>query len=308
MLPISVLQAAVEAVAERVNYGVDASLSDEALPAVSAAGDTGTTRGLIPESSQGLQLWRWEVQDASLLAGEVSEKLLARRAEREAARLEVQTLLDALSESERSTLLASKKRGRAAPPGETANAVASSSSGPMEVDEKPAATASASLGDDAASSSMAEASSSGTAAPAAKRKIAIDLTAEPSSSRGRSPTRKSPEPEEDVVKEKKPRKAKKMSAEEMEKKLEREEKKREAERKKAERAERVAEKAAKLQKEESVSLFARLTHAAVSDKRRNRASKRLPRSCSPLSNASARRRQAKEKEVRPTICSPMLSH
>lgn len=86
VLPVAVIQNAIQAIAERVNYGLD---GENLAPA--------------------LQLWRWEVQNLDLLPKENLDKLMARREERVAAKQEALALFEALPEEQKGALREGKK-------------------------------------------------------------------------------------------------------------------------------------------------------------------------------------------------------
>lgn len=89
VLPVQLLQTAIESIAERVNYGIDAPPDSSILPS--------------------LQLWRWEVNDLDLLPKENLAKLVARREERSRAKSQAVEQFQALPEETRQTLLEGKK-------------------------------------------------------------------------------------------------------------------------------------------------------------------------------------------------------
>lgn len=103
-LPLRVIEAAIETVAERVNYGLGPSDLPSSSSTSAAAGDT------IPG---GLQLWRWEVRDLDLIQQERQQDVVALREERRQARHQAVQLFNALSTQERQQLLSGsgKKRG-----------------------------------------------------------------------------------------------------------------------------------------------------------------------------------------------------
>ncbi|KAN0066018.1 hypothetical protein ACQY0O_000110 [Thecaphora frezii] len=99
-LTLPAIARAIETVAERRNYGLDISH-------IPSASDVSSGDLSIPP---GLQLWRWEVKDTSLLPKENLDKILLRRKEREDVRDQVASLFASLPESERQALL--KRTGR----------------------------------------------------------------------------------------------------------------------------------------------------------------------------------------------------
>ncbi|SNX81528.1 uncharacterized protein MEPE_00233 [Melanopsichium pennsylvanicum] len=96
-LSLPVIQAAINAVAERKNYGIDSSTFSR-----KASTSTGDVTPTVPAS---LQLWRWEVTDTAMLPADLLEKLTDRRTEREDARVQAQELLSNLKEEDRQALL-----------------------------------------------------------------------------------------------------------------------------------------------------------------------------------------------------------
>ena len=96
-LTLSGIQAAINAVAERKNYGIDTS----DIPGVSSS----SAAEAAPTVPAALQLWRWEVTDHSLLPDEFLEKLADRRNDRETARAQAKQLFSNLKEEERQALL-----------------------------------------------------------------------------------------------------------------------------------------------------------------------------------------------------------
>lgn len=89
VLPVPVLQNAIQSIAQRVNYGIDAPSETTILPS--------------------LQLWRWEVNDLSLLPKENLDKLIARRDERVQAKQQAAEQFQALPEETRQAFLEGKK-------------------------------------------------------------------------------------------------------------------------------------------------------------------------------------------------------
>ncbi|PWN21334.1 hypothetical protein BCV69DRAFT_282071 [Microstroma glucosiphilum] len=100
VLPLDTIESALSRIAQRVNYGLDAS--DVASSSTSASDSD--------DLPAGLQLWRWEVTDSSLLQGERLSEILARREERIAARARAVEIFQALSVVGREALLSSKKK------------------------------------------------------------------------------------------------------------------------------------------------------------------------------------------------------
>jgi hypothetical protein len=90
ILPITAVEAAIQAVAERVNYGVE-------------QGQHGLSK--IPAA---LCLWRWEVKDPSLLPNQIRDKAESRKAERTTAQKEIKSLLEPMSPEERALALGLK--------------------------------------------------------------------------------------------------------------------------------------------------------------------------------------------------------
>lgn len=103
VLPLDTVESALSRIAQRVNYGLGPS--DVASSSTSASDPD--------ELPTGLQLWRWEVTDSSLLQAERLSEILARREERVAARTRAVEMFQALSVPEREALLSSKKKGPA---------------------------------------------------------------------------------------------------------------------------------------------------------------------------------------------------
>lgn len=96
-LPLSAIQAAISAIAERRNYGIHVSdISSDST--ASTEGDALT----VPAS---LQLWRWEVTDESMLPEDLLDNIVERRSDREAARTQAQQLFANLKQEERQALL-----------------------------------------------------------------------------------------------------------------------------------------------------------------------------------------------------------
>lgn len=95
-LALSVIQNAIDTVAERRNYGIDAPDGAEVPPS--------------------LQLWRWEARDDALLPDEHREKLRARRDERVRAKDEAREQFEALPKDAQEALLQGKKAPRPAAP------------------------------------------------------------------------------------------------------------------------------------------------------------------------------------------------
>lgn len=96
-ISLSAIQAAINVVAERANYGIDHSAI--ASQSSSSASDQAAP---IPAA---LQLWRWEVKNSNMLPPEFLDKLTERQSERESARLQAQQLFSSLKEEERLALL-----------------------------------------------------------------------------------------------------------------------------------------------------------------------------------------------------------
>lgn len=103
VLPLDTIESAVSRIAQRVNYGLGPS--DVASSSTSASDSD--------ELPAGLQLWRWEVTDSSLLQAERLSEILSRREERVAARARAVEMFQALSVTEREALLSSKKKAPA---------------------------------------------------------------------------------------------------------------------------------------------------------------------------------------------------
>ncbi|SPO20783.1 uncharacterized protein UTRI_00260 [Ustilago trichophora] len=95
-LPLPSLQAAINVVAERRNYGVDPC---------AIASHSSNSADDAPAVPSALQLWRWEVKDFAMLPSEFSEKLADRQKERESARVRAQQIFSSLKEEERQALL-----------------------------------------------------------------------------------------------------------------------------------------------------------------------------------------------------------
>ncbi|KAL8293085.1 hypothetical protein RQP46_000779 [Phenoliferia psychrophenolica] len=100
--PTAPLKALIESLATRTNYGLDASDLPSGLP-------TG-----ISEIPAGLQIWRWELHDPSLLPSELDKKLTQLRADRVTAKSQAVSLVLALSDSDRQDLFVKKASGAAA--------------------------------------------------------------------------------------------------------------------------------------------------------------------------------------------------
>lgn len=100
LLPLNILTASIEKVAERINYGIDtvasSSTSEVALPA-------------------GLQMWRWEMRNLDLAATENRDKIASRREERQRAKAEAVELLNGLTEEERGVLFSKGRKVKATP-------------------------------------------------------------------------------------------------------------------------------------------------------------------------------------------------
>ncbi|EPQ32459.1 uncharacterized protein PFL1_06835 [Pseudozyma flocculosa PF-1] len=124
-LTLPLIVNAIEKVAERRNYGLDISHISSASSGLASDDIT------IPA---GLQLWRWEVRDTSLLPKENLEKIVARRKEREAVRDQAAALFASLPETERQALLKrrAKAAGAAVKESAAATATATSSSRAIE--------------------------------------------------------------------------------------------------------------------------------------------------------------------------------
>ncbi|CAO1637483.1 unnamed protein product [Parajaminaea phylloscopi] len=110
-LPLAVLEAAIEAVAERVNYGLE--------PSDVASSSSASGSNTIPPR---LQIWRWEVRDMDLIQQERQQEVTARREERRRARQQAIQLFNALPLDERSVLLEGKKKGSRPPKAAQGNA------------------------------------------------------------------------------------------------------------------------------------------------------------------------------------------
>lgn len=96
-LPLSAIQAAISAVAERRNYGIDVrDISSDS---------TASTEGDALSVPAPLQLWRWEVSDDTMLPEDILDKLVERRSGREAARTQAKQLFANLKQEERQALL-----------------------------------------------------------------------------------------------------------------------------------------------------------------------------------------------------------
>ncbi|PKI84105.1 hypothetical protein MVES1_002208 [Malassezia vespertilionis] len=117
VLSISVIQNAIQRIATKENYGLDASSDDAPVP-------------------PGLQIWRWEVQDLHLLPKENLESLLARREQRVLAKQDALALFHALPQDTQQALLEGKKRpGKAEPSADHAEALPLT---PLKQEPKPA--------------------------------------------------------------------------------------------------------------------------------------------------------------------------
>ncbi|GAK62453.1 uncharacterized protein PAN0_001d0653 [Moesziomyces antarcticus] len=103
-LPLSCIQAAISAVAERRNYGIDAAIAGPHASSSDAADAVA-----VPAP---LQLWRWEVTDLTMLPSEFIEKLLQRRSERESARTQAEQLFSSLTEQEKQALLSKSTKAK----------------------------------------------------------------------------------------------------------------------------------------------------------------------------------------------------
>lgn len=117
ILPLSVIETAIERVAERTNYGLGAS------DVASSSHKTATAED-IPAP---LQLWRWEVRDTSLLQPERVAEMLKRREERKAARQKALELFNALAPAQQQELLSSKKKSKPTKAQKTQSVAASNS-------------------------------------------------------------------------------------------------------------------------------------------------------------------------------------
>ncbi|CAO1631376.1 unnamed protein product [Sympodiomycopsis kandeliae] len=100
ILPLSVIESAIKQVAERINYGLEPSDVASSSKSIAEPQD-------IPA---GLQLWRWEVKDTSLLQPERVQEMLARREERKEARQKALELFNAMTPAQRSDILIGKKK------------------------------------------------------------------------------------------------------------------------------------------------------------------------------------------------------
>uniref|UniRef100_V5F0K6 Chromatin assembly factor 1 subunit A dimerization domain-containing protein n=2 Tax=Kalmanozyma brasiliensis (strain GHG001) TaxID=1365824 RepID=V5F0K6_KALBG len=96
-LTLPSIQAAINAVAERKNYGIDSS----DVPSHSSA-STSEEAPIVPAP---LQLWRWEVTDLAMLPAEFLDKFTERRSDRESARIQAQQIFSSLKQEERQALL-----------------------------------------------------------------------------------------------------------------------------------------------------------------------------------------------------------
>jgi chromatin assembly factor 1 subunit A len=90
ILPQSAVEAALQSVAERVNYGLE-------------QGQYGLSK---PPAA--LCVWRWEVKDTSLLPCQIRDKAESRKLERLAVRGEIKSLLEPMSPEERALTLGLK--------------------------------------------------------------------------------------------------------------------------------------------------------------------------------------------------------
>lgn len=208
-LPLSSIQAAINAVAERINYGIDSS----AIPSNSSA----ATADDAPAVPAPLQLWRWEVTDQSMLPAEFLDKLAERRSDREAARTQAlqlftnlkdeerQALLDKSTKSKISATVAVDKRASSSstPYKAKTSAAGSSASQPIAIDDdlddgsvadtehdKPAPSTPVS------SHKRKSSSSASTPQPSAKRSAAAAEASTPSNSSSPKEKRKAKEPAE----------------------------------------------------------------------------------------------------------------
>ncbi|WFD20039.1 hypothetical protein MCAP1_002283 [Malassezia caprae] len=93
VLSLSTIQASLQRIAQRVNYGVEAGPEEEGVPTI----------------------WRWEVHDFGLLPKENLDKLLARREERVQAKEQVKEILEGMPLEKYQTLFQSKKKTNAKP-------------------------------------------------------------------------------------------------------------------------------------------------------------------------------------------------
>ncbi|TKY90407.1 hypothetical protein EX895_000405 [Sporisorium graminicola] len=270
-LSLPCIQAAINAVAERKNYGIDSS----AVPGHSLT----TTADDAPAVPAALQLWRWEVTDQSMLPAEFLDKLSERRSDREAARAQAQQLFNNLKQEERQALLdkytkskisatvaVDKLASSSTPSKAKSNAAGCSSSQPIAIDDdlddgsvadtehdKPApSTPIASHKRKSSSSSIS------TPLPSAKRSAAAADASTPSSSSSPKDKRKakelvelSPEKQKEKV-EKEAAKAERLKAKEA-KRLEREAK--ELEKQKAKEAKEAEQKRAEEKKKRQANFF-----------------------------------------------------
>ncbi|SJX60252.1 uncharacterized protein SRS1_11566 [Sporisorium reilianum f. sp. reilianum] len=271
-LSLSSIQAGINAVAQRVNYGIDSS----AIPANSSTATADET----PAVPAALQLWRWEVTDHSMLPAEFLDKLAERRSDRDAARAQAQQLFSNLKEEERQALLDKSTKSKIsatvavdkpAPSSSTpskvkakANAAGTSASQPIAIDDdlddgsvadtehdKPAPST-------PISHKRKSSSSTSTPQPTAKRSAAAAEASTPSTSSSPKEKRKAKEPAElspekqKEKDEKEAAKAERLKAKEA-KRLEREAK--ELEKQKAKEAKEAEQKKAQEQKKRQANFL-----------------------------------------------------
>lgn len=272
-LSLSTIQAAINAVAKRINYGINSSN----IPCQSSS----TPADDAPTVPAALQLWRWEVIDESMLPTEFRDKLSERRSDREAARAQAQQLFSNLKEEERQALLdkstkskisatvaVDKPSSSSSTPSKTkakTNVAGFSASQPIAIDkdlddgsvadtehDKPAPSTPIS------SHKRKSSSSTSTPQPSAKRSAVAADASTPSSSSSPKEKRKAKEPAElspekqKEKDEKEAAKAERLKAKEA-KRLEREAK--ELEKQKAKEAKEAEQKKAEEQKKRQASFF-----------------------------------------------------
>jgi hypothetical protein len=95
LLPLSIVENAIQSVAERVNYGVEPNQLGNAASKVPAA----------------LCMWRWEVKDHASFPKQIRDKIESRRLERVAAKMELVIILDALTADQKLVLAGNKVTG-----------------------------------------------------------------------------------------------------------------------------------------------------------------------------------------------------